>query len=198
MSQYFGKAVHTAFVVPDVEQAVNRMLACGIGPAYYMQGIRVPGRYRGERHDVLITAVFFYSGSLQYEFIQQHDNTPSAYKEFLARNREGGLHHVAYFTNTFESAIKNALAAGQSFDIVQEFIGEDGAPYEIYMEPANTDDPVLVQLMLPGPLEACFAEMEKAAAGWQGEKPIRNALDLLPPEMRPPVENVQVTPVKST
>ena len=190
MSQYFGKAVHTAFVVPDIEQAVNRMLESGIGPAYYMKGIRVPGRYRGERNDVLITAVFFYSGSLQYEFIQQHDDTPSAYREFMERTPEGGLHHVAYFCDNFAAAIRGAAEAGQMFDIVQEFIGEDGSPYEIYMEPLDSKDPVLVQLMLPGPLEDCFAEMERTAATWRGENPIRNALDLLPPEMRPPMEAV--------
>ena len=34
MSQYFGKAVHVAFVVPDIDIAVQRMVDSGIGPAY--------------------------------------------------------------------------------------------------------------------------------------------------------------------
>jgi hypothetical protein len=188
MSRYFGKAVHAAFVVPDLQWEMKRMLASGIGPFYVMRNIRVAGRYRGKRHDVLISAAFVYSGSMQYEFIEQHDATPSAYREFLQRHSHGGLHHLAYFCNTFDEALNLAATHGTPFEIVQEFINPDGSPYEMYVQPLNSSDPVLMQLMIPSPLQAMFQEMENAAAGWNGEDPVRNALDLLPPIMRPPVE----------
>ena len=97
MSQYFGKAVHAAFVVPDIDKAIHRMLDSGIGPVYGMRRIRVAARFRGIRNDVLITAAFVYSGAMQYECVQQHDATPSAYTEYLERHPEGGFHHLAYF-----------------------------------------------------------------------------------------------------
>ena len=34
MSLYFGKAVHLAFVVPDINTAMQRMVDGGIGPVY--------------------------------------------------------------------------------------------------------------------------------------------------------------------
>ena len=34
MSQYFGKAVHVAYVVPDINTAMQRMVDSGIGPEY--------------------------------------------------------------------------------------------------------------------------------------------------------------------
>jgi catechol 2,3-dioxygenase-like lactoylglutathione lyase family enzyme len=193
MSQLFGKAIHAAFIVPDIDKAISRMLASGVGPFFMLRNIRAAARYRGARHDVLETAAFVYSGSMQYEFLEPRDDTPSAFREFLARHPEGGLHHLAYFCEGFDQALKRASALGKEFRIVQEFIMPDGTPYEIYVEPVDSPDPLLVQLMIPGPLESFFAEMEKAAATWDGKDPIRNALDLLPPEMRPPVEATQNT-----
>lgn len=188
MSRLFGKAVHAGFTVPDVDAAIARMLAIGVGPAYTMRRIRVPARYRGERHDVLISAAFVYSGTMQYEFVQQHDATPSAYLEHLERHPQGGLHHLAYFCDSFDAAFTEAAQAGCELAVVQEFIGADEAPYEMYTEPKNGADPVLIQLMIPSPIAAMFDEMERVAADWDGSAPVRDALALLPPEMRPPTE----------
>jgi hypothetical protein len=188
MSRYFGSAVHAAFVVPDLEHQIQRMLASGEGPFYLMSRMRVAGRYRGKRHDALFSAAFVYSGGMQYEFIEQHDDTPSAYREFLERHPEGGLHHLAYFCKTFDDAFAQAAKQGGTFDIVQEFISPDESAYEMYIEPADAPDPILTQLMVPSPLIAFFETMEKAAAVWKGDEPIRDALALLPAEMRPPQE----------
>lgn len=190
MSRLFGKPVHNGFVVVDIEQTVNRMLKAGIGPVYYMKGIRIAARYRGERHDPLMSLAFLFSGDVMYEFAQQHDNTPSVYKEFLAHNPEGGLHHIAYFSDDFDAAIQNAAAAGHQFEVVEENIDGDGKAFEAYLQPVNVTDSVLVQLVTPGLMDDFFAAMVQGAATWQGEEPVRNALDLFPPEMSPPVEPV--------
>ncbi len=189
MSRHFGKAEHSAYVVPDFYAAVQRLLDAGIGPVFVMDHIRVAARYRGERHDPLFSAAFCYSGGIQFEFLAQHDETPSAYKEFIERNPAGGLHHTAYFTpEGFDGALANAKARGADFDIVQEFITPEGTPYEIYVEAKGKADPLLAQLMIAGPMEPFFAEMERIAADWDGSDPIRDALTMIPPEMVPPQE----------
>lgn len=192
MSRLFGKAVHAGFVVPDLDRELDRLVASGIGPVFVMRRIRVPARHRGVRHDVLISAAFVHSGSMQYEFVQPHDDTPSAYRKHLARMPAGGLHHLAYFADgSFEQAFEHAATQGVRFTTVQEFITPDGTAYELYAEPEDATNPLLVQLMVPGPMEPWFAEMEKAAAHWDGSEPLRDALAMLPPEMRPPVEPAQ-------
>ncbi|MDE2596113.1 MAG: VOC family protein [Sphingomonadales bacterium] len=189
MSRYFGKAEHLAFVVPDFNAAVQRLVEAGIGPVFTMRRIRVAARYRGERHDPLFSAAFAYSGSQQIELLCQHDETPSAYREFILRNPGGGLHHSAYFCDSFDGALASAAAKGQPFTMVQEFIEPvSGFAYEIYVEPAGSAEPLLAQLMVHGPMEPFFAEMERIAASWDGSEPERNALDLIPPEMVPPQE----------
>jgi catechol 2,3-dioxygenase-like lactoylglutathione lyase family enzyme len=188
MSQFFGKSIHTAFIVPDVEQAVQRMADSGVGPFFMLRKIKPMARYRGTRHDVLETVAFFYDGGTLFEFLQQLDDTPSAFKEFLARRPQGGLHHQAYYCDNFDLALKQAAARGTEFRVVQEFITADGSPFEIYIEPVGKPDPLLVQLSLPGTLPQLFGEMERIAASWDGKDPIRNALDLFPPEVRALVE----------
>lgn len=188
MSRFFGKAEHAAFVVPDFDAAVERLIDSGVGPAFVMRRIRVAGRFRGQRNDVLISAAFAYSGGTQYEFIQQHDDTPSAYREYLERHPDGGLHHLAYFCDSFDGALGKARNLGTNHDIVQEFIGPDDTAYEIYVEPSDAADPLLSQLMVHGPMEPFFKQMENIAATWDGSDPIRDALAMIPPEMVPPQE----------
>lgn len=189
MSRYFGKAEHVAFVVPDFEAALDRLLASGVGPVFTMRRIRVAARYRGERHAPLFSAAFAYTGGLQIELLCPHDETPSAYLDYIRRNPGGGLHHTAYFCETFDGALAAAEERGQAFEIIQEFIEpESGVAYEIYVAPKGHADPLLAQLMVEGPMEQFFAEMERIAATWDGTEPERNALALIPPEMVPPQE----------
>jgi catechol 2,3-dioxygenase-like lactoylglutathione lyase family enzyme len=188
MSRIFGKALHAAFVVPDIDKEIERVLALGMGPVFVMRRIRVAARYRGERHDPLITAAFVYSGTMQLEFLQQHDDTPSASIEFLARKPEGGLQHFAYFSDDFDATLQEASAKGQHFDVVQEYIFEDGTPYEIYIEPSNAPGSLLIQLVKHGPLEAMYNKMQEICASWDGTDPVRNAVDLLPKDMQPASE----------
>ncbi|WP_068071775.1 VOC family protein [Novosphingobium lentum] len=189
MSRFFGAAEHAAFVVPDFDATVNRLIEAGIGPVFTMRRIRVPARFRGERHDPLFSAAFVYTGAMQYEFIAQHDDTPSGYKEFLERKPEGGMHHTAYFApQGFDAALADAKAQGTEFTIVQEFIDPTGTAYEIYVEPTGSADPLLAQLMIAGPMEPFFKEMERIAASWDGSEPERDALKMIPPGMVPPTE----------
>lgn len=189
MSRFFGKAEHVAFVVPDIDAAIERLLQSGIGPVFTMRRIRVPARYRGARSDPLFSAAFAYSGGLQIELLCQHDETPSAYLEYIQRNPGGGMHHSAHFCDGFDAVLAEAADRGQTFDIVQEFIDPmSGDAYEIYVEPRGQSDPLLAQLMIKGPMEPFFAEMERVAATWDGSEPERNALALIPPEMVPPQE----------
>jgi catechol 2,3-dioxygenase-like lactoylglutathione lyase family enzyme len=182
MSRYFGKAAHVGYVVPHLDQAVDRMVASGIGPFYFLPSVQLSSRYRGERRDVRISVAFGYSGSSLFELLAQDCDTPSTYKEFLARHPQGGMQHVAYYCDDFGTALQGASKAGAEFDVVQEFLTPTGDPFEIYLEPKGVPDALLIQLMLPTEWKDAFARMEKAAAAWDGSTPRRSGLDMLSPE----------------
>jgi len=183
MSLLFGEAIHAAFIVQNIDAELERVLGMGVGPIYVMRNIRPAARYRGQRHDPLITAAFMYSGGLQLEFVQQHDDTPSAYLEFLQRQPAGGFHHLAYFCDSFESALAKAGKMGKKYNTIQEYIWPSGTPYEIYVEPADETNPLLVQLMVHSAIEKMFELIKKEAAKWDGKEPIRDAMTLLSPDM---------------
>lgn len=175
MSRIFGEAVHAGLVVTDIDAELERVQDMGVGPIYVMRRIRPPARYRGQRHDPLITAAFMYSGGMQLEFVQQHDDTPSAYLEFLEKQPAGGIHHLAYFCDTFEGALEKAEKMGRKYEAVQEYIRPDGRPFEIYVEPVDKTNPLLVQLMEHGDLGKMFERIKNAADSWDGSDPIRDA-----------------------
>jgi catechol 2,3-dioxygenase-like lactoylglutathione lyase family enzyme len=188
MSRFFSdaKVFHVAHVVPDLEQAVDRMLASGIGPFYFARGLKLKSRYRGQPYDLEISAAFGCAGGTMFELVTQDNDVPSAFKEHLQKYPHGAMHHVAYYCDypDFDSVLKAAAARGTSFDVVQEFLGPDGKPIEIYVEPKGVKDPTMIQLLLPGPFDAHFDKIEGIAAAWDGSAPRRDLSDLFPPEVR--------------
>jgi catechol 2,3-dioxygenase-like lactoylglutathione lyase family enzyme len=179
MQHVFGRSVHSAFVVPDLDQSVARMLTSGFGPVFELKQLRFDARFRGERHELRMNVAFFAVGGTHYEFIEQLDEAPSAYREFLDRNPAGGLHHVAYCSENFDADLARARAAGIALEVVEELLAPDGSLFEVYCGPRNNTNAVLTQLMYPIGIGA-FDQMEAIAAGWDGSEPYRNLLDLLP------------------
>lgn len=179
LSRFFGDAVHAAYVVPDIQVAMQSWLELGCGPIYLMDRVRPDARYRGVSNNPCISAAILNSGSMQIELIQQHDATPSAYTEFLARTPQGGIHHLAYWVEDFAAIIARAAEHDVMLDVVQEFVEPDGTAFEIYVERAGRADPLLAQLMLNGPSKALYDGVRDAARNWDGATPIRDALELL-------------------
>ena len=180
MSSFFEAPVHhQAFVVPDLDQALSKLIACGVGPVYVVRHVRGTNLFRGERHEAVVSAGFVQDGDTLLEFIEPHEDHPSAYREFLQRNPQGGLHHIAYTSRNFARSIASAKEKGGDFQIVQEMVGESGEPFEIYMEPVGVDEPVMVQLMLSGLFQNFFDAVRAAARDWDGSEPIRDGFPLL-------------------
>ncbi|MGE3598486.1 MAG: VOC family protein, partial [Dehalococcoidia bacterium] len=146
MSRYFGELAHVGIVVRDIRQAMAELAATGVGPIYLMNQIAVPARYRGVRHDVRLSVAFAYSGPFLLEYIEQHDDAPSSYRDLLARSPEGGVHHMAYFSDDFAGTIAAATEKGARVSVVQEFFDEaTGESYEIYLESLDTPTAPAIQ-----------------------------------------------------
>jgi catechol 2,3-dioxygenase-like lactoylglutathione lyase family enzyme len=182
MSSLFGKSAHTAIVVPDLQSTVARMLDAGIGPAFMLRRLITTGRYRGQANQMLTNVAFLNAGGVQFEILEQLDDSPSIYREFLQQHPAGGLHHVAYYSADFDADRARAKKAGLELQIVQEFLNPDGSTFEIYMQPANASDALLVQFMYPA-TAGIFDEMQRISSTWDRRDPVRNLFDLIPPEI---------------
>lgn len=180
MSRVLGIPVHQAYVYPDFDAALKRFASGGIGPFYIMQTGGV-GKYRGEDHPLSVKVAFFYTGDTCVEIMTPNGepDQQSAYDEFLRRNPEGGLHHIAYYSDDFDKTLATLEVEGMPLRRVQEFPDGKGGLIEIYCEPVGVDNPILFQLIRPGLFEPWFEAMRAEAANWDGADPFRDARPLM-------------------
>lgn len=181
MSRLLGQPIHKCFVFPDFDITIEKFAALGIGPFYVLEEAGGDSIYRGEVHHMRIKVAFVHDGDNLIEIIAPlgHDQQ-STYGEFIRRNPEGGLHHVAYWSQDFAKTLAMLQAEGTPFSIVQDLKDpRTGNTVEVYCEPVGIENPVHIQLMRPGPFDRWFATMKEAAATWDGKDPIRDARALM-------------------
>lgn len=181
MSRILGAPVHQAYVYPDFDAALARFAGGGIGPFYIMQTGGM-GRYRGNDHPLSVKVAFVYTGDACLEIMTPNGgpDQQSAYDEFLRRNPEGGLHHIAYYSEDFDKTLAAMADAGTPLRTVQEFTNGTGDfLIEIYCEPEGVDNPILFQLIRPGLFDPWFDAMRAEAASWDGNDPFRDARPLM-------------------
>jgi hypothetical protein len=180
MSRILGDILHQGYVYPDFDAALQRFAAGGIGPFFAMHETAAISIYRGEQLPLGMSIAFVYSGESCLEIITPHGGQQSAYNDFLRRNPDGGLHHIAYGSDDFAASLAKMEAAGKPLRIVQAFVDKPGGePFEIYCEPVGVDNPIMFQLLRPGLFDAWFEFMRRAAADWDGADPVRDAGPLL-------------------
>src|SRR5207245_6600361 len=87
----------------------------GVGPFFVLLSLSPESyRYRGySSPPPCVSIALGNSGDVQVELIQQHDDRPSAYRDFLAAGREGLQHVSAWLSRTeYDETMARLLAAG--------------------------------------------------------------------------------------
>lgn len=179
MSRFFGEIRQVAYLVPDIEAAMQHWAqVLGVGPWYYNP--RVPIRnytYRGERYEPHNSVALANAGSLQIELLQTRNDVPSMYRDFQ-RAGHVGAQHVAYWTESFDADLARATAAG--FKVCMS--GEVGANGRfVYFEDrsrAQQPGAVIELSEVAGPKGRLFKLIREAAQGWDGSEPVRPFPDL--------------------
>ena len=83
-----------------------------VGPWFYTERAPIHHfEYRGRPYEIHLSIALANSGPLQLELIQQRNDAPSLYREFLDAGQEG-LQHIAYWTEDFDADRARALEAG--------------------------------------------------------------------------------------
>lgn len=105
--------IQNAYVVNDIDQAIDRWhQAWGLGPFLVRRHITMDQVwYRGKPSTLDISAAFVQAGPTQIEFICQHDDVPSAFRDAFAPGTEG-LHHVAVMPDDYRAAVDHFVRLG--------------------------------------------------------------------------------------
>jgi hypothetical protein len=86
MSRLFGPMRQVGIVVRDIEKAMRHWVeVCGVGPWFYAEQLPMDEfRYKGRIYDLKVSIALANSGDVQLELIQQRNDVPSLYSDFLA------------------------------------------------------------------------------------------------------------------
>jgi hypothetical protein len=120
-----------AYLVNDLEASIHqwhRLLGAGpfvIAPHHKTDRFT----YRGTTQEADVSYAFGYLGDQMIQFIQQHDDTPSIYRDMYAPGQEG-FHHIATLVHDFTAERQRLL--DQGFEIACELYadGVDAAYFD--------------------------------------------------------------------
>lgn len=171
MSQIFGEVTQLGYVVRDIRAALDQWVKCGVGPWYYVDQVDVSSfSYRGKDSPLEMSVALANSGNLQIELIQQLNDAPSMYQDFLDAGNEG-LQHVAFWTTRFQELYDKGIAAG--FEIGHEGCigGPDGR--FAYFDTEHHPGTVMEISDISGAKGKFFEHIRDAAKDWDGAKPVR-------------------------
>lgn len=105
--------IQNAYVVNDIDQAIERWhTSWGTGPFLVRRHIVMDQvLYRGAPAALDISAAFVQAGPVQIEFICQHNDAPSAFRDAFAPGQQG-LHHVAVMPDDYHATVAHFVALG--------------------------------------------------------------------------------------
>jgi catechol 2,3-dioxygenase-like lactoylglutathione lyase family enzyme len=176
MTALLGSAVQCAYIVNDLAEAMRRWAdVFGIGPFVYVDDVALAeARFRGRPCHPRLNVALSYVGETQIELIQQTNDAPSPYSEFLAAGREG-IQHLGYWPDDIAAACHHLEARGLSRVYEVRPAGQEN--FTVYY-----DDPgglgVMTELIRPTPAkQKIYAALKALARDWDGREPARRVPD---------------------
>ena len=102
-----------AYLVNDIEASIHHWHKLfGAGPFVIAPHHKTDRfTYRGTSQEADVSYAFGYSGDMMIQFIQQHDETPSIYRDMYKRGQEG-FHHVGVLVHDWEAERQRLLDMG--------------------------------------------------------------------------------------
>jgi len=171
MSHIFGKLIQTAYVVPDIEAALKHWTEnLGIGPWFYRELVPIEiFMYRGEPSDLKMSIALGYSGDMQYELIQQRNDAPSVYKEFI-ETIGYGQQHLGFEVDDLDASIETGRGLG--YQIEQEGTITNSGSFA-YMSKDDFPGTMIEFLPMPEARRKSWATIQSWSVGWNGSDPVR-------------------------
>lgn len=163
--------VQNAWVVPDLEKAIEGWVAMGVGPFYVLDRDYPDALYRGQPVPLSFRAGLAQAGSIQIELIQQTSPGPSAYRDVVA-DGETGFHHMCKITDDFAS--DTAALRANGIALATEM--DSGGIPTCYAD-TRAQMGCMLELLPPSAILTQIYDIVAAAAkDWKGDAPIRDLI----------------------
>lgn len=168
-----GPVRQVAYVVKDIEVAMQEWIKLGVGPWFYVEKVPIENfQYMGKPSDVQFAVALTNSGDLQIELIQQLNNAPSLYRDFIKSGAEG-IQHISHWLDTegFDKKYHELIDLGYTVGH-EGNIGPNGRfAYFIHKKLPGT---VLEVSEMSGFKGEYFKAIAEICKNWDGSDPIRS------------------------
>jgi hypothetical protein len=170
--QRLGPVAQIAYVVPNLQDAIRHWArTLGIGPWLVIPHIEYRvHEYEGRPTRADISIALAYSGELQIELIEQHNDEPSVY-----RRTGNGMHHTAVLTSAPEEDERRLVAAGMHR--LQRGISAAGVE-TVFLAGGEVFPGMFELIRATPPLQSAFQWLRGCAAAWDGQT---ETVQLAPP-----------------
>jgi hypothetical protein len=169
-----GPIRQIAYVSRDLGRTIDHFVrAWNIGPWFRIDHYPLKrATYRGREIELDLSVGLANSGPIQFEIIQQNNDGPSIYTEFL--RDVPGLHaqHLALWPTDFDACRSAAMARG--FGEVQEGLSNTG-PFAYFTHRDEPGQMLEISTLTPAK-EKIFGAIRAAAESWDGRDPVRMGL----------------------
>lgn len=169
-SPRFGDIMQNGYVVDDLETAAMHWVnTLGVGPFFFMEHIEFSESfYRGKPAEIDMSVAIAYSGNLQIELVQQHNDAPSIYKTF--RDQHGqGLQHVGALVDNLDTCLSTNNAESLKLQW-----GTTGAGQRFAYLATDFHNGAMIELIeADESMHNAFTSMQRTASEWDGSHPLR-------------------------
>ena len=165
-----GPIIQNGYVVHDWREAARHWATrLNVGPFFALEHVQFDEcRYRGAVAEIDISVAIAYTGAYQIELVQQHNDAPSIYTDFLRRNPPG-LQHVGTLTDDLDATLD---ACGLRARILQDGITSAGQRFA-YVDTVAHNGTMLELIETNAEMRRAFDFMQRSAEEWDGRDPIR-------------------------
>lgn len=166
-----GRLIQTAFITNDIHASMLTMTrTMGVGPWFLREhGVFPRQIYRGQPSSTALAIAMGYAGDMQFEIIQQLDDSPSVYREVAERSGYG-LHHFGIAADDYDAAI--AHYGSEGYTLAYEAEVAHGARVGYF--DTHGALPAMIEVIEFRPAtHAMFDGFRDAACGWDGQDPVR-------------------------
>jgi len=179
MTRLAGHIRQMGFVVRDADAAMRYWAeTMGVGPFVVFRNLLFEDYlYRGKpAPGPVVTIGVAQSGPLQVEIIQQHNDAPSAYLDFLAAGREGFQHVSPWFDTPEAYDAAYARLAASGLEVVHEGHSAGSDIRFAYFSAKEGGWPQFeISEALRPAIRPLSEDLQRQAAEWDGTDPIREA-----------------------
>jgi hypothetical protein len=165
-----GPVRQVGYVVKDVEMAMQEWINLGVGPWFLTEKVPVENvQYMGKPSDMQFAVALSNSGYVQVELIQQLNDAPSMYSDFLNSGAEG-IHHVSHWVEDFDEKSNILLDLGY-INGQSGNIGPKGR-FAYFVNPKLPG--TIIEVSEAGGFKSeVFKAIADMCADWDGSNPIR-------------------------